>query len=143
MNEPSERIETERNRPLVGSMAAQISNRIVSLHAQYSGRGPTKARTTLNTNFALVVMRDVLTRTERTLAENGKADEVAQMRGIFEEAIRAEAVGAVQEITGRKVTTGLDTIDVEQDVSVLVYLFETAPESGIVVVADAEVDDPQ
>ena len=48
-----------------GAAAAEISRAIVQLMARSAGRGPTKARTTLDAGHALVVVEDALTTGER------------------------------------------------------------------------------
>jgi uncharacterized protein YbcI len=138
--EPETRLETELEPGVLGSQAARISNSIVQLFARYGGRGPTKARTTLNTNIAVIVMEDSLTRSEQTLAGAGQFESVAQMRRVFQGAIRDEATRAVEEITGRSVVSCLSDIDVEANVAVQVFLFERAPESGLVSVSEADVE---
>ena len=53
------------------SPAAEISRAIVQLMARTAGRGPTKARTTIDGGHALVVVEDALT-TERARARRGR-----------------------------------------------------------------------
>jgi len=57
--------------------AGEISRRAVQLLRQYTGRGPTKARTVINHDSVMILMGDTLTTGERSLAESGKADEAA------------------------------------------------------------------
>ena len=52
--------------------AAEISRAIVQLMARSAGRGPTKARTTLDAGHALVVVEDALTTGERGLVAAGE-----------------------------------------------------------------------
>jgi len=51
------------------SSSAEISNLTVRLLSQYTGRGPTKARTYLNDDMVTVVLQDTLTKGEITLVE--------------------------------------------------------------------------
>src|SRR4051812_22159454 len=55
-----------------GQIASQISREIVRLHARLYGRGPTKARTYLQPDYAMCVLEDIFTVGEKTLAESGK-----------------------------------------------------------------------
>ena len=48
-----------------GELAARISNTVVRALARTTGRGPTKARTTLGDNGVFVVLQDSLTRGEQ------------------------------------------------------------------------------
>jgi uncharacterized protein YbcI len=47
-----------------GSKTAAISNLTVRLLSQYTGRGPTRARTFLNDDMVTIVLQDTLTRAE-------------------------------------------------------------------------------
>ena len=51
-----------------------ISNLTVRLLSQYTGRGPTKARTYLNDDLVTIVLQDSLTHAERTLVEKGRSE---------------------------------------------------------------------
>jgi uncharacterized protein YbcI len=119
------------------SIAARISTRLVQILSEYTGRGPTKARTNVNTNFILVVMEDTLTKGERSLVAAGQPESVLQHRKAFQQVIRSDAVAAVEEATGRKVRAFLTDIAPEDDVGVLVFLLEPLPETGTVAVADS------
>ena len=55
-----------------GPLAAAISTTVVRALARTTGRGPTKARTTLGENGVFVVLQDSLTRGEQTLADAGE-----------------------------------------------------------------------
>ena len=48
--------------------------------ARATGRGPTKARTTLGENAVFVVLQDTLTRGEQTLADAGGGNAVLDLR---------------------------------------------------------------
>src|SRR3712207_1674532 len=89
-----------------GSPRSAITNAVVQLHAQYYGRGPTKARTHMHDDYALVVLEEIFTPAERTLIAAGKYDQVVSMRSAFQEALREEFVDAIESISGRKVQIG-------------------------------------
>ena len=96
----------ERGRVLVradGSSAAEISRAIVQLMARTAGRGPTKARTTIDSGHALVVVEDALTTSERGLVAAGEHGLVRRQRAALQRLIRDEAIGAVEAATGRSV----------------------------------------
>lgn len=101
------------------------------------GRGPTKARTTLNTNVVLVVFGETMTRAEESLAAAGESEAVRSMRRTLERQMRQEAVEAVEKIVGRKVIAYLSDIDTDADVAALVFTLEPRPESGRAEVADS------
>ena len=55
-----------------GELGAAISTAIVHMLAETTGKGPTKAKTTLGENGVFVVLQDNLTKGERTLAAAGE-----------------------------------------------------------------------
>lgn len=71
-----------------GSPSAEISRPAVQLLREYTGRGPTRARTTINTDSVMIVLGDILTKGERKLAERGKAERVLDVRHDFQMVMR-------------------------------------------------------
>lgn len=122
-------------RPTV-SAAGQISSKIVSLLSQYTGRGPTRARTTMNTNVIVVVVEDALTKPERILVQAGEIEPVLQMRRRFQEFMHAPAIAAVEEITGRSVKSLMADLDPAQDVATQVFVLDPVPETNEFAVAE-------
>ena len=51
----------------LGTVLARISNRIVGLHKEYYGRGPTMAKTYFQDDLVVVLMRGGFTKVEQTL----------------------------------------------------------------------------
>ncbi len=49
-----------------GTSSAQISRAIVGIWLGYTGRGPTKARTTITEDLVVVLMGDTLLKAEKT-----------------------------------------------------------------------------
>jgi hypothetical protein len=49
-----------------GKLAASISNAIVGLHREYYGRGATRARTVMGSNYVICFLEDIYTPVERT-----------------------------------------------------------------------------
>ena len=86
-----------------GERLAAISNAIVTLFAEYYGRGPTKAKTYAFDNYLITVLDDILTTVERTLVERGEQDLVRKVRLTFQEATADRFTSAVSEIAGREV----------------------------------------
>jgi uncharacterized protein YbcI len=86
-----------------GERLAAISNAIVTIFAEYYGRGPTKAKTYSFDNYLITVLEDILTTVERTLVERGEEDLVRKVRLTFQEATAERFTSAVSEIAGREV----------------------------------------
>lgn len=142
MNSGSEHRSTEAADPPFDasgySTAARISTRMVQFMARYTGRGPTKARTTLNTNFATVVLDDTLTKAERNLVAAGEIESVVQQRRTFHRMMRVEVIAAVEQETGRRVRAYLSDIAPEAAVGAHVFIFEPVSETGEAYYAEAD-----
>ena len=106
----------------VGSLSAAISNAVVGLLRDYTGRGPTHARTTIGPDTIVVTLRNSLTKAERTLAAHGQAVEVLAMRRAFQNTMREELIAAVERLTGRTVEAFLSDNLYEPDVAVEIFL---------------------
>lgn len=107
-----------------------ISNQMVRLLARYVGRGPTKARTTLNQNLVVVTFGDTLTRAEENLVAAGEAESVSSMRRVFTTTMRDEAVQIIEEILGRTVTAFLADIDPGANVAMVAFVLDPRPLGG-------------
>lgn len=107
-----------------GQVASAISAAVVALWRDYTGRGPTKARTTIDQDVIVVTLRDSLTKAERTLAERGQAAEVLAMRRAFQEMMRDDMIAAVQRLTGRTVEAFLSSNLHDPDVAIEVFLMQ-------------------
>jgi uncharacterized protein YbcI len=122
------------------SRAARISAQLVQLAVRHVGRGPTRARTSINTNFVLVVLEDVLTRAENTLLEAGERELVRRQRDALMELMRTEAIEIVAGAIGRTVRTVLSDVDPDSGVAALVFLLEAGAETGEVTVAEVDAE---
>jgi uncharacterized protein YbcI len=105
-----------------GPLTAAISNAVVGLLREFTGRGPTQARTTIGSDTIVVTLRDSLTKAERTLAGRGQALEVLAMRRAFQDTMRDDLVGAVERLTNRTVEAFLSDNLYEPDVAVEIFL---------------------
>jgi len=113
-----------------GSLSAAISNAVVGLLHDYTGRGPTHARTTIGSETIVVTLRDSLTKAERTLASHGQALEVLAMRRAFQNTMRDDLVMAVERLTGREVEAFLSDNLFEPDVAVEIFLMKRVDADG-------------
>ena len=86
-----------------GSTRAAISNAMVGLKKRYYGKGPEKARTYFGDNHIFCVLEGGLTPSEKTLVDAGQEKAVREFRLLFQDTMRTTTIGAVEEITGRKV----------------------------------------
>lgn len=104
-----------------GSVAAEISNRIVSLLREHAGRGPTKAKTTVSSDLVVTTLADCFTIAERRLLATGHAELVATTRAAIHDGMRAEATAIVEELTDRHVSAYLTDQGHDPDLAVLVF----------------------
>ena len=117
------------------SPGATISEAAVRLMREYTGRGPTRARTTINHDSVMIVLRDTLTKGERMLVENGKADRVIQVRHDFQTVMKDDLVGAVEDALDRTVIAFMSTNHVDPDLAVEVFVLQ--PEAKVATPVDA------
>ena len=105
-----------------GHTASEISNAVVSLFAEYLGRGPTRARTVLGRDLVAVVLEETMTKAERRLVLEGQDETVVETRRVFQRTMREDLVAAVERITGRSVVAFLSDHTTAPDVSVEVFV---------------------
>jgi uncharacterized protein YbcI len=115
---------------LHGSANAAISNAVVRLLHERSGRGPTKARTYISGDLIAVVLRDQLTTGAQTLIRKGRADHVLTGRAALHEAISPEMIAAVEQLSGRRVLAHMSADHIDPDIAVESFIL--APPAGSV-----------
>jgi len=91
---------------------------------EYTGRGPTKARTTLTPDLCVIVLADGLTKAERTLVARGNEELVLTVRQHFQNAMRGDLVGLVEKETGQRVRAFMSTNHIEPDIAAEVFVLE-------------------
>ena len=109
---------TENDRPTAASISSAISKAVVALLSEYTGRGPTKARTYINEDFIIVVLYDRLTSEERAIVRDGGADLVLSARQAFQQAMRPELIATVERFSGRSTSTCMTHNHVDPDIVV-------------------------
>jgi uncharacterized protein YbcI len=105
---------------------AMISTAAVQVLHEYTGRGPTKAKTTINENLVTVLMADTLTRGERTLVESGHADRVIDLRHDYQVVMRDDLVAIVERQLDRKVVAFMSQNHIDPDLAIEVFVLEPA-----------------
>lgn len=116
--------DTQDERLSVGSRAAAISTRSVRLMNEYTGRGPTKARTYINENLVSIVFQDTLTKGEQSLIADGEAELVLALRKGYQRTMKEELVAIVEDVVERRVIAFLSDNHVEPDVAVESFVLE-------------------
>jgi uncharacterized protein YbcI len=111
-----------------GSMVSAISNAVVRLLSEYTGRGPTQARTYIDENLITTVLQDTLTKGERSLIRNGETKLVLANRKAYQNAMGPDLVACVEEISGRQVVAFLSDNHIDPDYAV--ESFVLSPRDG-------------
>lgn len=112
--------------PETGATASRISRRIVQLHAKLYGRGPTKAKTFLEDDYALCILEEVFTTAENTLIAAGRGDHVQATRLAFQQAVEDQFIAIVEEETQRSARALVSQVHLPSNISVELFLFEPA-----------------
>jgi uncharacterized protein YbcI len=107
-----------------GQIAAQISTRAVQILHDYTGRGPTKARTILNHDSVTIILQDALTKGELSLVNAGREAEVLRTRHSYQEVMGPDLTQIVEDAVGRKVIAFLSDNHANPDVAVEFFLLE-------------------
>ncbi len=118
-----------------GSISAAISSAVVQLMREYTGRGPTKARTIIDEDLITVVLQDTLTMGERSLVRDGETDLVLTSRKAFQRTMSTQLIAAVERLSGRSVYAFLSDNHIDPDIAVETFVL--AP------IAGGEGDDEQ
>jgi uncharacterized protein YbcI len=108
-----------------GDLRGNISRRIVGLHKEYYGRGPTKAKTYVDGDLVVVLMRGGFTRVEETLLQEGRGDSVIQQRMDFQEVMKDRFKEVVSSETGRAVVAMMSGSHQHPDVLAEVFVLES------------------
>ena len=105
-----------------GSISAAISSAVVQLMREYTGRGPTKARTYIDEDLITVVLQDTLTMGERSLVRDGETDLVLTSRKAFQRTMSTQLIAAIERHSGRSVFAFLSDNHIDPDIAVETFV---------------------
>jgi uncharacterized protein YbcI len=121
-----------------GHLLSAISQAIVSILREHYGRGPMKAKTYVNDDLIVVVMRGSgFTPLEQTIMDDDGAERVIAMRHEFQRVMAERYKQTITELTGRKVLAFLSQAHVEPDITLEVFFLD-GPLAGFGPVEVAE-----
>lgn len=120
---------------MAGQQSADISNAVVRLLDEYTGRGPTKARTHVTDDVITVVLQDTLTKGERSLLRDGEKGLVLANRQAFQKTMPAGLIAAVGRFSGRAV---LSANHVDPDYAVETFILTPQARDDDAVVSTDE-----
>jgi uncharacterized protein YbcI len=107
---------------LSGAQRGMIASEMVRMHSEYYGKGPTRARVHASGDVVAVVLEETFTRAERTLIERGEAEGISDIRRRFQRAMADQFVALVEQATGRKVRSFFSDTDLDEDLSVELFI---------------------
>ena len=119
---------TESDRHKAASISSAISKAAVALLSEYTGRGPTEARTYIKEDLIIVVLYDTLTSEERAIVRDGGADLVLSARQAFQKAMRPELIATVERFSGRSTSACMSHNHLDPDI--VVESFVLAPRTN-------------
>jgi uncharacterized protein YbcI len=124
----AETIEEDRG----GSLVASISRDIVRIHAQFYGRGPTRAKTVWRDEIVVCILEDIFTKAEQLLIDGGRFEDVRLHRMAFQDEVEPLFRSVVEGITDRQVKSFLSQVAEDGVASeVFVLMDRRAPAAGL------------
>lgn len=114
-----------------GESLARITSTLVSLHKQFYGKGPLKAKTFLVNDTVMCVLEGGFTIVERTLIDSGEADAVHHIRRRFQVAMKTQFTSVVEESLGRRIRAYMSQVHSDPDISVELFMLEPMAEATV------------
>lgn len=109
-----------------GSAGMAISNGITATLREYTGRGPSEARTLVDRDAVVVILVDTLTKGERIVAAEDPRH-VLHGRLRIQEAMTDDVVAIVEREMGRRVIAFMSANHIDPDMAAEVFVL--APEA--------------
>ncbi|HVF76871.1 MAG TPA: Na-translocating system protein MpsC family protein [Solirubrobacteraceae bacterium] len=113
-----------------GGLTAAISNAVVRITAEYTGRGPTKARTSWRDDLVVVLLQDTMTKGERSLQSAGDSELVLTTRGRYQHAMREDLITAIEDLTSRTVLAFMSANHMDPDMGAEIFVLAPAAPGG-------------
>ena len=109
----------------------EIADAMLRLTGEYTGRVPTYAWTAIANDVVTVILEDTMTKAERKLLEQGKADFVLDKRRRYQQLMRDDMVAAVQLLSERKVIAFMSDHHLGRDLAAEVFVLESLDERAV------------
>jgi uncharacterized protein YbcI len=103
----------------------ELTRSITGIQKDYYGRGPEFARTYINDDTVVVLMRGGYTKAEETLLAAGNGDAVIKQRMAFQEVIRPSFEAEIERILGRRVIAFMSGSHQDPDLMAEIFVLET------------------
>jgi uncharacterized protein YbcI len=112
-----------------GPLLASISRAVVRIVHEYTGRGPTKARTSIRDDIVVVMLQETMLKAEHSLIRDEKDRVVVEIRRTFQQTMREDLSAAVEMLTERKVIAFMSDSHLDPDYSVELFVLAPLEES--------------
>ena len=109
---------------------AAISTAVARIMHDYTGRGQTEARTTIQDDVVTVTVPDAMLKAERSLVASGKTDLVLHTRRYFQQTMRDDLSAAVETLTQREVIAITLHSHLAPDFSVAIFVLAAEASGG-------------
>lgn len=103
----------------------ELTRAISGLQKECYGKGPDFARTYINDDTVMVLMRGGYTKAEETLFDAGMGESVISQRMAFQEAIRPKFEEEIERILGRRVIAFMSANHQEPDLLAEIFVLDT------------------
>jgi uncharacterized protein YbcI len=108
-----------------GEVLTAISDGMVALIKEFYGRGPTRTKSYYQDDLVVCVLRGGFSRVEQTLLDGGRSEAVILQRMAFQDVMRSQFTGVIEEATGRPVIGFMSGN--QQDPDLMCEVFILAP----------------
>jgi uncharacterized protein YbcI len=114
-----------------GRLLVAVSDGVVRLQRDFSGKGPTTCKAHWAGSDILVVMlRGGFTAAEQTLFEGGHGQSVRESRLKLQDTLEARMTEMIEELTGRRVVAVMSASHQDPDLSAALFVLEPEDSAG-------------
>jgi uncharacterized protein YbcI len=110
-----------------GRLLVAVSDGVVRLQRNFSGKGPTTCKAYwAGADILVVMLSGGFTAAEQTLFEGGHGQSVRESRMKLQDTLEARMTEMIEELTGRQVVAFMNASHQEPDLSAAVFVLEPA-----------------
>ena len=114
-----------------GRLLVEVSNRVVSLFRDFSGKGPSACKTYwAGPDMVVVLLRGGFTIAEQTLYEGGHQKSVRDSRHALQDTLQGRMTDIIEELTRRNVVAFMSASHQDPDLQVELFLLEPEEAGG-------------